>query len=191
MAAFGSADLNPIEFPNDSSYVTIAGVNSPGVIAPGGITGFERQTEWDKKKGKGTGGATLTLVQFPPCEGSIEFLLWLPEHWTQWVDFRKALKFTVQAKADNAVSIYHPSLVDINLSTVVVAKISPITQKGSSRLYSCTVEFIEWIPPPKKSVVKTPSKGSTSAKTPGAPSDPIADAQQREIAALLKQASAP
>ncbi len=60
----------------DSDYVTIDGIVNPGIIAPGGISGFKRETEWDVKKGKGTKGGTTTLSQLPPAKGSIKFFLW-------------------------------------------------------------------------------------------------------------------
>lgn len=191
--ALDSSDLNPIAFASDWMFVVIAGTVSPGVIAPDGIHGFERETGWDKKKGKGTQGATLTLTTYPPAEGSIDFQLWLPEHFTQWKAFRSLLKYTT-AKATptaaDALNIYHPSLADINLSQVVTAKVSPAMHKGRG-LYIISVDFIEWLPPPAISVVSTTTSARTDNKgaTPGSPTDPIGDAQQKLIGQLLDQAA--
>jgi hypothetical protein len=191
--ASGSAELNPIEFSSSWHFVTIAGTRSPGAISVDGIRGFERPTEWDKKKGKGTQGATLSLVQYPPAEGSIEFQLWLPVHFDQWRQFRPLLRYNTAKKAGDAFELYHPSLADLGISAVVTSKLSPITHKGRG-LYVVTVDMIEYFKPPAKSIVSTPSKANTQnttskTATPGAPADPVADAQQAEIARLMKEAA--
>jgi hypothetical protein len=189
---FSSADLNPIAFPEAWSYVTIAGRNSPGIISPDGLKGFERGTEWDEKKGKGAQGATLTLTQYPPAKGSIEFLLWLAEHFTQWESFRPLLKYNTAKKSGDAFSIYHPALADLDINAVVTNSIGPITYKGKG-LYSCTVKLIEWFPPPAASIVSTPSraKPNDAPKPIGETPDPVSDALQKRIAELLAQASQP
>ena len=66
-------------------------------------------------------------------------------------------------------------------------------QAGSELLYTITVDLLEYFPPPKASAIGTPTgsaagKGSNGAKPGG---DPIADAQQAEIAKLLAQAQDP
>jgi hypothetical protein len=188
-----SSDINPIEFANDWQNVVIAGTTSPGAIPIDGIHGFERETGWDKKKGKGASGATLTLTQYPPSEGAIDFQLWLPEHFTQWKRFRALLKYnttkTTNTAAD-ALNIYHPALADVGISQVVTHKVSPARHVGKG-LYIISVEFLEWIPPPPVSVVATTTtaRGDNKSATPGTPTDPIGDAQQKLIGSLLAQAA--
>jgi len=186
-----SSDLNPIQHSSDWHYLTVSGVKSPGAISSGGVRGFERSTEWDKKKGKGTQGATLSLVQYPPAEGSFEFQLWLPEHFTQWAQFRPLLKYNAKKKSGDAFEIYYPSLADLDINSVVTTKISPTIHKGNG-LYTVTVDLIEYFKPPPVSIVVTPSRANSNSKdnTPGAPPDPIADAQQALIAQLMKEAAA-
>ena len=65
-----SPTLDPIKNSNLWVAFTLKGISSPGTIPKGGVKGFKRQTGWDKKKGKGTRGATLTLTSQPPVEGS-------------------------------------------------------------------------------------------------------------------------
>jgi len=195
MAAFSSADLNPIQFSSDWHQIYVSGKPSPGVIAVDGISGFNRGLEWDKKKGKGASSETITKVQRPLAEGSITFVLWLPEHFTQWADFRPLLKFSQNqgksVKATDAFDIYHPSLADLEISSCVTKNISPIYHKGNGR-YEVVLELIEWRPVPPKPIVTTPA-GSTANGTgrrdPGDTGDPVADAQQKEIADLMKKAA--
>lgn len=184
-----SGSINPIDNPQAWDTVTIGQVQSPGVCK---VTGFKRQNEWDIKKGKGTLGATTTYVGKPPAKGSITFQLWTAFHFAEWDEFRPLLKYDPTKKAVQAVDIYHPSLADIDLNSVIVENIGAIEHEGQ-QLYTITVDFIEYFPAPKKSAVGTPTSSSTTQKgtTPGSPPDPIADAQQKEIAALLKKASEP
>jgi hypothetical protein len=91
-----------------------------------------------------------------------------------------------------AVDIYHPSLADIEINSVVTESIGNIVHEGE-QFYTIAVQFIEYFPPPKSSAVSTPtgSVANSSTNPTGAPPDPIGDAQQKEIAALLAKASAP
>ena len=183
---------NPIDDPQSYDVVRIDGVENPGIIAPGGISGFKRPTEWDIKKGKGTKGGTATLSQLPPAKGSIKFLLWSAFHFEAWDQiYRKRFKYDSTKKSVSAVDIYHPALATVDIHSVVTESISPPEHEGKG-LWSITVEFIEYLPPPKKTATSTPT-GSTSNTTGGNKSgksdDPIADAQQAEIAALMKQAN--
>lgn len=164
-----SAALDPIRNSYDWTYLVLAGERSPGVIENGGIRGFHRETGWDVKKGKGAQGATLTLVTRPPCKGSVTFILWEPGHFVQWGFFStKVLTYapTKQGgQAISAVDIHHPSLADLGISKVVIHKVSPIMHRGRG-LYSVTVDFIEWIPPPPVSVAKTVASSKTGPEKP-------------------------
>jgi hypothetical protein len=144
------------------------------------------------KKGKGTYGATVTFVGRPPAKGSVKFYLWTPLHFTQWASFRPLLKYDPTKKKVQAVDVYYPSLADIDIRSVVVESIGNIVKEAPG-LYSITVELLEYFPAPKKSAVSTPTQsqatqdGTTVGKQPPA----AQDAQQAEIAELMKQAAAP
>lgn len=187
-----SGALNPIENPAAWDVVIVGQATSPGHCKIGEI---KRGFEFDVKKGKGALGATITFVGRPPAKCAITFYLWLPQHFTDWDKFRPMLKYDPTKKAVQAIDIYHPSLADIELNSVVVESIGNIVHEGQ-QYYSIVVEFLEYFPPPKKSAVGTPT-GSRPRSDPSGASgstssgDPVADAQQKEIAALLKQATAP
>ncbi len=194
MASVTDTNLNPIDNPQDYDYCEVDGVENEGIIAPGGVSGFKRETEWEVKKGKGTKGGSATLVQMPPAKGSIKFLLWRKDHFEHWDStFRKAFKYDPTKKTKNAVDIFHPILAKQDIHSVVTESIGPETPEGQG-LWSITVELLEYLPPPKKTVTSSPtgstSKGATNSTT-GTADDPIADAQQKEIAKLLAEAQAP
>jgi hypothetical protein len=180
-----SGALDPIANPQSWDVVVIGTQTSPGFCKVGE---FKRAFEWDVKKGKGTLGGTVTFVGRPPARGSITFYLWTREHFTAWDTFRDLLKFDPSRHAVQAVDMFHPSLADIGVNSVVTESIGNIVHEGS-QLYSITVEFLEYFAPPKASAVGTPT-GSLSAGEATSKAS-VADAQQQEIDGLLKQAGAP
>jgi len=184
-----SGQINPILNPQAWDAVVVGQVTSPGYCV---VTGFKRENEWDIKKGKGTVGATQTYVGKPPAKGNIKFFLWTPEHFFDWDVFRKLLKYDPTKKNPQPVDLYYPSLADIDIHSIIVDSIGGIEHEGL-QMYSIGVEVSEYTTPPKKSAVSTPT-GSTSipkGTTPGTAPDPIADAQQAEIAKLLGKAAEP
>lgn len=186
-------NLNPLDNPQDYDFVEIDGEENPGIIAPSGITGFKRETEWEVKKGKGTKGGTATLTQLPPAKGAIKFLLWEPEHFEAWDStFRKRFKYDPTKKTANAVDIFHPTLAKQDIHSVVTENIGPETPEGQG-LWSITVELLEYLPAPKKTVTTSPDGSSNKNKSSatGTSDDPIADAQQAEIKKLLGEAQQP
>lgn len=187
-----STNTNPIDNPQLWDVFSVASTPSPGVIAIDGIRGFERETGWDKKKGKGTQGARLVLDTLPPAAGSITLVLWRRRDFDDWDAFLPLLKYNpakIKTAAD-ALDIYHPALAKNGIKSVVVHKISPIRHVGKGK-YLVSIDFIEWLDPPSTSIVSSvsSSKPNDTNRIPGAPPDPIGDAQQKKIAALLKQAA--
>lgn len=181
-----SGALDPIANPQAWDVVRVGQATSPGCAVIGEI---KRKNQWDVKKGKGTLGSTVTFVGRPPGTVSVEFLLWLPSHFRAWDTFRPLLKYDPTKKSVQAVDVYHPSWADVDFKSVVTESIGSIVHKGKG-LYSITIEWLEYFPASKVSSVSTPSGsvGTQAGTTPGAPPDPIGDAQQRQIAALAKQA---
>lgn len=186
----GSANLDPINNPQAWDTITVAGVSSPGVCQLGE---FKRAHEWDIKRGKGSDGATITFTGRPPAKGSFKLLFWTANHFTLWKQFVPLLKYDPTKKAPQPVDIYHPALDDLNITSVVAESIGTIQHEGN-QLYSVTVELLEYFPAPAKSAVSTPTSSTTTnstTATPGKSPDPVADAQQKQIAALLTEASKP
>lgn len=186
IGSFGLIDRHPW------SYITVAGEQSPGVIPPDGIKGFDRATGWDIKKGKGSANPTITLVEYPPATGSIDFVLWEQFHFLQWKQFSLKLKFDKEKKQGktSAYDIHHPSLADLNITSCVTKKVSPIYFVGNGK-YVVTVEFLEWRPPPpQKDISDTPSKSDPNnpANLPGIPPDSIGAEKDRMIGNLAEQA---
>ncbi len=185
-----AAISNPLDDPLGWDVVVIGGIVSPGLAK---IGDFKTKREFDVKKGKGIFGATITFVGRPPSTGSITFYLWEPAHFDAWVAFRPLFKFDPTKKAIQAIDIFHPALTEIDMNSFVCEGIGATTHEGKG-LYSITVDLLEFFPPPNKNATGTPS-GSTGNNSKsgatGATTDPIADAQQREIARLAAIANQP
>jgi hypothetical protein len=189
--------VNPIEAPQAWDHITIGQTDSPGLCW---LKGFKRSYGWDIKKGKGALGATLTFTQRPPAKGTVEFHLWLRAHFDAWDQFLPLLKYDPTKKTTQAIDIYHPALADIFITSVVTEDIGQFEHSGEG-LYTRTVSFIEFFPPPPASAVSTPSssKNSNGVVTGGIagglgtgnPLQSEIDKENALMAKLLKQAQEP
>jgi hypothetical protein len=180
---------------NAWTYFVLSGVNSPGTIPRGGIRGFKRETGWDKKKGKGTQGATLTLSTVPPVEGEITLQLIGPggfyadgtpsTDFAQWDAFVAAvLSISPTQQQASGLAFYYPGISCIGLTVVVVEDYSPLLHVGRG-LYQTTVKLCEWQQPPPVSIVKSVAAQAPDKDDPDTtkPVDPRILALQAQIAA--------
>lgn len=183
-------------------YARILGVPTPGTIPRGGIKGFDRETGWDVKKGKGVQGATLTLISQPPCEGSILLQLIGPggfyadgqastdfAQWDQFVSL--VLMQSPASQKASGLAIFHPQLQSIGINAVVVQKFSGPMHVGKG-LYHATIHLIEWTPPPKVNITSTPASVAPDkdANGQGPPKQsPRNQALLDQISALQKAAT--
>jgi len=190
-ATTGSALLDPIDNPNAWMVLLVENQPTPGWIT--NMSGFGLKTGWDVKTGKGAKGASITLTNQPPSKGSITWTIggqFARLHFSQWAEFLPRFKYAPDKNAStNAVAVYHPALADLGVTSVVVEEIGMWQHMGRVK-YERKIDFIVWTPPPAASIVSTPTRASeTSGSSPkGSQPDPVADAEQARIAALLKQA---
>jgi hypothetical protein len=193
MSAAPQPTINPITQANDWMYAMLGGVPTPGTIPRNGIKGFKRETGWDKKKGKGTQGATLTLTSQPPCEGSITLQLFTKDDFDNWDVFVLSILSIPAAKQKaQGLSVYHPQFASLGLIAVVVKSYTGPEHQGKG-LYTATIELIEWNQPPPVSIVSTPPKvapDKPDSNSTVTPPDPEIAALQQQIA-LLNQANKP
>ncbi len=193
-ATTGSALLDPIDNPGAWDVLLVENVPTPGWIAD--ISGFGLKTGWDVKTGKGAKGASITLTNQPPSKGSITWViggLTARLQFSQWAEFLPRFKYAPDRNAStNAVAVYHLSLADLGITSVVVEEILPWKHMGRKR-YERKIDFIVWTPPPVQSIVSTPTRASetSGASVKGSPPDPISDEIQRRIARHLAEAQKP
>lgn len=187
----GSALLDPITNPNAWMFLLVENQQVPGWITS--MDGFGLKTGWDVKSGKGAKGANLTLTSQPPSKGSITWTIVRGIQFSLWAEFLPRFKYQPDKNASTqAVAVYHPALADVGVTSVVVEEIGIWKHMGRMK-YERKIDFIVWTPPPTKSIVATPTRASetgSGSSAKGVPDDPVADAEQRQIAQLLQQAQA-
>jgi hypothetical protein len=192
-ATTGSALLDPHTNPQAWMVLLVENQPTPGWITE--MTGFGLKTGWDVQHGKGAKGATLTLTTQPTSKGSITWTIpnSIPLLFSQWAEFLPKFKYQPDKNtATNAVSVYHPALADVGITSVVVEEISIWKHNGRGK-YERKIDFIVWTPPPVQSIVSTPARAreTPNSSTKGAQSDPISDEIQRRIARHLAEAQRP
>jgi peptidoglycan hydrolase-like protein with peptidoglycan-binding domain len=159
-------------------------IKANGIVTPGlcWLRGFKRPFGWDKKTGKGSPVTTITFQTTPPCEGEVEFLLWLPEHYAAFPAIQSIFTYD-KTLPTQAVDVYHPSLANINAKSFVcewqtalepVNRRDPTCQRAIFKLY-------EYQQAPAKNITTTTSGSKPNATTapPGQKPDPNQDLQNQ------------
>lgn len=178
----------------------LAGTKSPGVIPRGGIDGFDLETDWQVKKGKGADDATMTDGGDNPPTGTIRIVLWRdgtnpgePDDFADWTAFYQMLRAARKAKA--ALDILHPVVNSVEVTSVVVKKISPPKEVGPGK-WEAAVTLQKWVPEPKPAG-GTPGgsaagKGTADGNAPGegsqAPSEDAQTDAEKELEQLADEA---
>lgn len=151
------------------SYIVLGGVRSPGVIPPGGITGHDREKNWQVQNAKGQHGASMTLDGDNPGQFQITFYLTDeepesgdPSDLALWDDFQKLIESTTpKGGKPSALPIEHPDLARNHFTSVVEGMVGGCIHDGKGgRTYQ--VKFREFIPPKPKPVQK-PAPASSSS----------------------------
>lgn len=187
--------MNPIAEPSLYERAALAGKLTPGIIGRGGVTGWDREQDWDIKKAKGKQGATMTDQGSAPTSGAIEIQLWRTGESPDFVhdfddwenDYRPMLE-TARVKGE-ALVVGHPIINGAGVTSVVVKKIGPLTDKGRG-LWTVKVELLEFLKP--KAAGGTPSAAKPGGWTGGGSAskgEPSAqDEQDKEIEKLIEEA---
>ena len=181
--------VSPISNARAWHAMKIAGQVTPGTIPRGGIKGFKRETGWDIKRGKGTQGATLTLKTMPPVEGVVTLQLFTDQDFINWDNFvERVLSITPAKQSVSGLTIYYPGFASIGLTAVVVKDYSPPEHQGKG-LYHCTIQLIEWQPPPPVSIVSTVKGTITVPEIQITGDDPEKIQLEQQLAALTGAAA--
>jgi hypothetical protein len=168
----GLGALNPIAFPGFWDRLIVGDVPSPGYCT---WSGWARKLELDKKKGKGTKGATSTVSQEPPAEGSFEFFIWDDgslgtgrNHFEDWENFSALLKHDPSKKEVTALGVFHPALDAIDVRSVICEEIGAPEPKGDG-MWSVQCKFSEYLPASAKNITSTAT--TTTEPNPAGPVD--------------------
>lgn len=144
--------MDPISSPSEYDVIVIGGMVTPGVARLGAPT---PAFQWDVKTGPGTSGGTTTYLGDPPRRFSVELLLWESEHFRELDVLRAAIAPMTKKGEPPAHDIAHPALFDVGIKSVVVEDFAPVRHQGKG-LWVAMIQFLEYRPPKKRSVVSTP-----------------------------------
>lgn len=184
--------ISPISHAAAWHKFDLNGMSSPGTVPRNGYRGFKRATGWDKKRGKGTQGATLTLTTAPPIEGEFALQLFSDQDFADWDTFvQKVLSIAPTKQQAQGLAFYYPGFSSLGLTAVVVEHYSSPEHQGRG-MYIATIKLCEWQKPPPVSIVSTVKKNAPDANTTQAKFKQPPDIQQRlDQIALLTGANRP
>lgn len=149
----------------------LGGVLMPGIIEPGGISGWARVTKYKVNAAKGSDGASVELEGDEPAKGKIVLTFYEDEHVVQWADVYTTLR--AARAAGSALDILQPYVNAIEVTSVVLESIGQVVPVGPGK-WTVELSMLEWIPAPKKAPGK-PS-GSAANKNGGSSGSPEGNA---------------
>lgn len=209
---FADANQSPWANPMLWDTLSLAGQDWVGRFE---ISGAERSYNWQIADGAGLQGAVETYRGRTPPAFSIKFWLYeVPfigpsDLYAPFLGFIAPLFYhpstiavagqlqanavtQVQVRPNDpnfALTIYHPSLLNLGITQVIVKSIGGIGKESDDGLYSCTIQLQEFFPP-----LPTPAAVPDSAANPAdAPfqSQAIKDRQATRDAALAQANALP
>jgi hypothetical protein len=180
---------SPFIDPGAWDVFSIGGVTSPGLAK---IDKVARKHDFDRKKGKGTQGETITFVQKPAAEFKVTISLWTDQHFADWQAFMPLLKYDPTKKTIQAIEIYHPALAALEIHSVVCASLGGVHHEGKG-LFTVEIDFLEYFPAQKTNATGTPNGSKQNEGPPhgyvvGDNGKDGKDTTESENAKLLKQA---
>lgn len=120
----------------------------------------------DAKSAPGSSGGRIVDKGYDLAKVTVTLSLWTEDHFATW----GALLEVIQPRAGrrrDAVSIYHPALEAVGISSVVVESISSIEHSGTAGIYRASFEAIQYQPPARGANASRAGRGDT--QTPVAP----------------------
>lgn len=144
--------MSPNPLDNEELYdsIVLAGVSSPGKVT---LSGHDRVTGWDIKKGSGQKGATTTRSSSDPVKFTASFYLVRDDaqgidDFADWDAFEALINSTVAGPTPKALDIYHPDLVSRQINSIVLDTFAGVVHDGKGG-QTIAVKFLEYKPPQK------------------------------------------
>ena len=190
MSLFG---CKPGKDPDFFDKVMAAGILSPGVARVGEVA---REFVWDMKQAPGAAGENMTFKGLKNVTFTMEFYLVGDKDLTAWESWIELWDFDPTKTKPNPIDVLHPVLLERNVTVVAAKKITaPKQSKVGDNLWIGKIEAVEWRPPPKANVAKSPTGATTgispTGATTGITSKSATDDLDREIRALTEQLKRP
>lgn len=183
---------SPLIDPISWMSITISGMT----IGPRDGTGLVkirragRPYKWQTKDASGQDGATHTYRGKKPPDFEIEFHMWTDAHFTAWQALSSAaLIYDASKTTVDPVDVWHPGLVMVGISQIIVDECGSPEQQGDRLLWVATVKVKEYFPPIAQNVTQTPAGAAASNPNSEGPTpDPAISQLQAQIEAATNVA---
>lgn len=175
----------PGSLPEYYDKITAAGVPSPGVVR---VQEVAREYVWDLKQAPGAAGENMTFKGLKNVQFSLEFQLLGDAQLEEWEAWITLWDFDPTKSAPQPLNVQHPLLEERAVTIVTAKKIyAPKQSRPGDNLWIAKIEAVEWRPPPKANVAKSPSSAKSGGSESAAGGPPAETARQREIRELTQQ----
>ena len=162
-----SQALQPSPFDNPQNWdsIEVAGVLWGPAATPGAghivVRRAKRSYKWEKKIPKGQVGERQTWVgrHFPPFE--LVFHFWDTNGYNAWQQF-SSLFIYADETAPPALSIYHPALNLVGISSVIVVEVGAPELMNEGGEYTAVVTLEEFKPVTAKNITSSPAGASNT-----------------------------
>lgn len=176
-----SPDTQPEYF----DRVLAAGVWSPGIAR---VQEVAREYTWDLKQAPGAAGENMTFKGLKNVTFSMEFLLLGNAQLTEWESWITLWDFDPTKQQPTPINVLHPLLYERRVSIVAAKKIyAPKQSRPGDNLWIAKIEAIEWRPPPRANVAKSPTATKSGSSEQAAGGAPAETERQREIRQLTQE----
>jgi len=161
--------FNPISNPVD--FVELAGRRTPGIAE---VLGASSPREWKERRSIGYGGAIVVFRGIKLARFTVKLRLYSDQDWQDWDDFRDVVQRPPLSNAASqgvgiirspfgrrpkALSVNHPILADLNISSCVVLDVLQPVQTGNGE-WTIDIKFIEYRRP--RYQLATPDAAATT-----------------------------
>lgn len=120
----------------------------------------------DAKSAPGSSGGRIVDKGYDLAKVTVSVSLWTAEHFRLWGELLDVIQPRAGRRRD-AVSIYHPALESVGVSSVVVESISSIEHSGTAGIFRAGFEAIQYQPPARGANASRTGAGDT--QTPASP----------------------
>lgn len=175
----------PGQFPRIYDKVIAAGIESPGIAR---VSEVAREYVWDLKQAPGAAGENMTFKGLKNVQFSMEFHLLGDHQLLAWNIWGNLWDFQPTKTAPQPINVFHPLLADRGVQFVSPSKLyAPKQARPGDNLWIAKIEAIEWKPPPKANVAKSPNSAKSGSSESASGGPPAETARQREIRQLVQE----
>lgn len=125
----------------------------------------------DAKSAAGSSGGRIVDKGYDLAKVKVTISLWTPDHFRVWGELLEVIQPRAGRRRD-AVSIYHPALESVGVSSVVVEKIQSIRHSGTAGIFKAGFESIQYNPPARRIGAGANGAGAGDTQTPASAPPP-------------------